>query len=87
MSEDGEIWEAIRKDGQEKRRRNEEQSIQMLRELGIPFKVLSFSSSHYRVGSYDYWPSTGRFYDQKKQLGGRGVKNLITLLKNANTRN
>jgi hypothetical protein len=80
MSEDGEMWAAIRKDSQAKRHRNEESSVRMLQDAGIPFRVLSFSSSHYRVGPYDYWPTTGKFYDQKRQLGGRGVRNLIKLL-------
>ncbi|HEY1577008.1 MAG TPA: hypothetical protein VGF82_08050 [Terracidiphilus sp.] len=80
MSEDGEIWDAIHKDAQAKRAANEEWSISFLKRQGISFTVLSKSSRHYRVGEFDFWPSTGKFYNQKRQIKGRGVKNLIKLL-------
>lgn len=82
MSEDGEIWEAIHKDAQAKRWKNNETSLALLTAMGIPYRTLNKSVGHYRVGSYDFWPNTGRWYDQKTKVNGRGVKNLILQLKN-----
>jgi hypothetical protein len=81
MSEDGEIWEGIRKDGQAKRRRNEEMSIALLSESGIKYEVLSKDSCHYRVGRFSFWPTTGKYYDPKTGEKGRGVFKLIRIIK------
>jgi hypothetical protein len=80
MSEDGEMWDAIHKDSQEKRRRNEVESIAVLRRCGIRFDLLSAESSHYRVGRFNFWPTTGKFYDPQTGEKGRGVLNLINLI-------
>lgn len=80
MSEIGDDFRALREESQRKRAANEEWSIKYLKQRGIAFTVLSKSSRHYRVGAFDFWPSTGKFYNPKTQLGGRGVKNLIALL-------
>ena len=77
MSEDGEMWDAMHKDSQKKRKQNVEWSTNLLKDLGIHFKVLNSSAPHYRVGNYDFWPSTGLFYDPITKERGRGVKNLI----------
>lgn len=77
MSEDSEMWNKIHEDGKAKRWRNAEWSIQFLKDLGIAFRVLNEESSHYRVGDFDFWPTTGKFYNQKTGQKGRGVKNLI----------
>lgn len=80
MSEDGEMWAKIREDGRIKRWSNDKQSIELLRHFKIPFKVLNASSSHYRVGEFDFWATTGKFYNQKTKETGRGVRNLIKKL-------
>ncbi|HLY40448.1 MAG TPA: hypothetical protein VKR52_04500 [Terracidiphilus sp.] len=80
MSEVGEDFKALHEESKRKRAANEKWSINFLKEKGIPFSVLNESSRHYRVGEFDFWPSTGKFYNQKKQIRGRGVKNLIALL-------
>lgn len=82
MGDEGEIWNEYRKERREKKRDNEEKSLALLREIGIPYRVLNESTSHYRVGGYDYWPTTGKFYNQKTKEVGRGVKNLINKIKN-----
>jgi hypothetical protein len=81
MNENGEMWDAIHKDQQAKRHQNEEQSIKMLQDLGIKYEILSKQSSHYRVGRFNFWPTTGKFYDPKTGEKGRGVRNLINKVK------
>lgn len=81
MSEDGEMWRAIHEDVKAKKRSNEKSSISLLIANNIPFKLLSADSSHYRVGDFDYWPTTGLFYNQKTKRKGRGVKKLIQIIK------
>jgi hypothetical protein len=80
MSEEAEMWAEYHKEGQEKRKSNEEWSLAFLKDQGIEVKVLNKRSAHYRVGSFDFWPGTGVFYDQRTKVKGRGVKNLSKLL-------
>ena len=80
MSEEGEIWGEIKKERQEKKWQNEKKSLDILREKGIEFEVLSEESAHYRVGQFDFWPTTGKFYNQRTAEGGRGVFNLLKRL-------
>ena len=47
---------------------------------GIEFVVLSEECKHLRVGAFDFWPSTGKFYNQKTKHKGRGVFNLMKLV-------
>ena len=77
MTQDGEMWRTIRKERQAKRHRNEEQSIALLKKHHIPFQLLDATTSHYRVGRFNYWPTTGKFYDPKTGEKGRGIRNLI----------
>jgi len=81
MSEDAEIWKQIKEDGQKKRWKNHENSIAILFERGIEFRELNQATAHYRVGEFDFWPTTGKFYNQKTKQKGRGVFNLIKLIK------
>jgi hypothetical protein len=83
MSEDGEMWAAIRADGQEKRWKNHDRSLMLLEAGGIVVRKLNAETGHYRVGDFDFWPTTGKFYNQKTKLGGRGVFNLLKLVKKA----
>lgn len=78
MSDDSEIWESVRKEGQAKRWQNLENSLHLLKSRGI--EVKQFSESHYRVGVWDFWPTTGKFRNPKTGQGGRGVFNLIKKL-------
>lgn len=81
MSEDSEIWEEIRKEGQRKRWSNVEQSLRVLRDRGIEYITLNASVCHYRIATnWDFWPSTGKFRNFKTGENGRGVFNLIKRL-------
>lgn len=81
MSEDGEMWAAVHEENKQKKLQNEKQSIAILRKRGIEFKMLSESSAHYRVGDFDFWPTTGKFYNQKTGERGRGVFTLLKKIK------
>jgi hypothetical protein len=75
MSELGEIYSAWKEIKKDKKLSNLKQSLSLLDNLGIEYRALS--STHYRVGAYDYWPSTGLFIHTKTKKRGRGVCNLI----------
>jgi hypothetical protein len=79
--EDGEMWSKIKEDQRKKRWQNDKNSIALLKEKGIAFQVLNGELSHYRVGDYDFWATTGKFYNQKTGERGRGVFNLIKKLR------
>lgn len=77
-----ETFDALRAFGKAKRKRNQEFSTQMLRDLGIEFEERN-DGAHLIVlaGGHriNFWPSTGKF----QLLDGsyeRGVRNLIRYL-------
>ncbi len=77
MSEVAEMFRDLKKISQEKKANNEKNSLNILKQNGIEYKVLNEASKHYRVMDFDYWPSTGKFYNQKTGEKGRGIFNLI----------
>lgn len=82
MSETAELWQAIKKDRQEKRAANRESSARELTEAGIRFRSLN-GGAHLRVEdpSVDFWPGTGLWKDPATGRSGRGVFKLIRYLK------
>ena len=74
-------WEKSREDSYKKRWGNNEKSLKILNDKGIVYKILNASLAHYRVGDFDFWATTGKFYNQKTKQKGRGVFNLIKLVK------
>ncbi len=79
MSDIGEIFSEMREIGKERRRHNLSSSIQILKERGIEF--ITLSDIHLRIGDYDFWPSTGKFWNRKTNKYGRGVFNLLNKIK------
>ena len=80
MGDMGDVFKAMSESGKEKRWKNLESSTQILKEKGIDFQ--SFNNGiHLKVGSFDFWPSTGKFISKDKTITGRGVFNLIKILK------
>jgi len=79
MSELGETYAALREHNQEKRRYNLHSSIGILEKNEVPVEELS--PTHFRVGVYDFWPSTGLFINRKTGQRGRGVFNLLKKIK------
>lgn len=80
MGQDQDMWAGMRKDSQEKKAHNEKWSMEFLKNLGLDFQVLDAGSRHYRVNDYDFWPSTGVFYNQQTGEKGRGVRNLVRII-------
>lgn len=78
MSDLGETFAALREHNLAKKQRNSEKSRELLTKYGVEFKELS--STHLRVGGYDFWPSTGLWIHTKTKFRGRGIFRLLTLL-------
>lgn len=64
----------------EKRARNRETSAEALTRAGIFFRSYN-NGAHLKTVDFDFWPGTGLFINQKTGARGRGVFNLIKLLK------
>lgn len=77
MSEEAEMWAALKQESKLKKLNNREKSVSLLSSGKVDFKLLDDSTGHYRVGEFDFWPSTGKFYNQKTGERGRGVFNLL----------
>jgi hypothetical protein len=84
--EESEFWRKYKEAGKEKKAKNEEYSIWLLKDYGIKFEVLDVYSKHYKVGEFSFWPTTGKFYNPKTGEKGRGVKNLIKKLYGKDTK-
>jgi hypothetical protein len=78
---DSEMWKAHKEASQKKRWGNVESSLRLLDSLGIKYETLNNSVSHYRIAGISFWPTTGKYYNPKTGLKGRGVRNLIKELK------
>lgn len=73
------LWAENKEKSKKKRWSNYESSLNLLRERGIQVKILNESQGHLRVGEFDFWATTGKFYNQKTGVKGRGVFNLIKI--------
>ena len=77
---EAEYWEAFKEDRRKKRWQNRDNSLVILKERNVEFKLLDEKTGHYRVGRFDFWPTTGVFYCQSTKEKGRGVFELIKVL-------
>jgi hypothetical protein len=81
MSEElSETYKAMREHSKQKRARNGEQSLELLRKENIPHEVCNLQNLHILVcGRIDFWPTTGRWIVRCGKEGwlGRGVMSLI----------
>ena len=80
-NQETEFWKEVREESRKKKRDNEQMSLHLLKMHCIEYEILCATVCHYRVGPFDYWPTTGKFYNQKTGEFGRGVKNLIKRVK------
>lgn len=82
MSEVVDIFNAMRSESQDRRKRNREASARLLQERGITFTVHN-EGAHLRVQSghdsapIDFWPGTGKWIDHETGVEGRGVFKLL----------
>jgi len=82
MDEQSEMWSEHKKERQAKRWSNVEQSLGLLARNDIEYETLNADIAHYRVGTISFWPTTGKYFDPKSGISGRGVQNLINIIKN-----
>ena len=81
MSEIFEAFGAIKELGRIKRNNNKISSTGILTSRGIDF-ISKSNGVHLVVKNrWDFWPSTGLFIDRKNQKRGRGIKNLLRIIK------
>lgn len=78
MSELGDDYKALKEFNKKKKIDNHEKSIRILMLNNIQFETLS--DTHLRIGKFDFWPSTGKFWNRNKNHYGRGIFNLIKQL-------
>ena len=78
MSEE---WEGYREDRSKKKKQNQISSVKILKERGVPFETMNEGNGHYRIGEYDFWATTGKFIHRPTKKHGRGVFNLLKLIK------
>lgn len=80
MAEEGEMWKDYKKHQQEKRWKNNEQSLKILRDKGIMVTILNEDQAHYRIKGFNFWATTGKFYNPHTGEKGRGVMNLLKVI-------
>lgn len=84
MSDVGDDYRVLREMSREKRFRNRQSSLQMLRTAGLSVQVLN-DGAHLVVGTQDlidFWPGTGLWIERAHPKSKRrGVRNLIKRLK------
>lgn len=76
MSELGDTFKAMREENQAKRASNLAHSVEALKACGINFKTLS--EHHFRIGEFDFWPSTGKWINTRTKRHGRGLVSLLS---------
>jgi hypothetical protein len=81
-SEMGEMFNALKKERQEKRVSNRESSAEYLRERGVPFEEKNFGAHLIVEGReclIDFWPGTGK-WNSRCGKKGFGVRNLVAFI-------
>lgn len=85
MSDDYELYQALKRDGQARRAKNRSQSPKLLEAAQIPFRTHN-GGAHLIVEGpecpIDFWPGNGR-WKSRKGAEGFGVNNLIRHIKGA----
>ncbi len=83
MSEIGEVWDIIKKQGQSKRAKNRTDSKAYLKCRGIPF-IPKNHGAHlivtYAQQTVDFWPGTGKWIVRGCGHEARGVRRLVQYL-------
>jgi hypothetical protein len=78
MSDIGDYFKAYKEIRKKKKSDNLENSLKILKENGITIEQLN--QHMYRVDRFNFWPTTGKYYDPKTNEKGRGVFNLMKAL-------
>lgn len=78
MGDMGDLYRDWDGDKKAKKESNLQDSLATLRARGHSYTQLS--DSHFRVGGYDFWPSTGKWKRVGAKAGGRGILGLLVKL-------
>lgn len=78
MGDMGDTFRAMREDSKERKASNYKQSLALLKAHG--HQVVQLSDTHFRIGRFDFWPSTGKYLNRETKRYSRGVFNLIACL-------
>ncbi|MFZ3032288.1 MAG: hypothetical protein WA082_04585 [Candidatus Moraniibacteriota bacterium] len=63
----------------EKKQRRE-QNAALLEANGIKYQFMDEPAGHIRIGQFDMWISTGKFFNRETRRWGDGIMNLINYL-------
>lgn len=80
MSDMGEMWNDIKKDRQEKRANNRDQSAALLQRAGVVFESKNIGAHLIVLAGpkeVDFWPGTGLWIVRGTKDKRRGVRKLI----------
>lgn len=80
------MWAQIREESRAKRWENERKSLDLLHSRRFEVKVMNEDIGHYRVGEWDFWPTTGSFYNYRTKKKGRGVFRLMDRIQRENAK-
>ncbi len=72
------VFAEMKEQSRVKKMSNLESSTKILDERKINYQKLT--QWHYRVGEYDFWPTTGKFMHRASGKTGRGVFELLKLI-------
>ncbi len=83
MTFDTQARDEIRKDSQDRRRRNRERATKALTDAGAAFSVHNHGA-HLRVttpaGVIDYWPGTGKVRDPRGSVSRPGIRGVLAMV-------
>ena len=76
MGDMGDIFKSYKGVGQQKRKSNIINSTDLLKQNKIKF-ISKNNGIHLIINEFDFWPSTGKYFNRKTKKYKRGVFNLI----------
>lgn len=71
-------WEQQRAQRAQKKQQNTTSALAKLRSSNVEFEEVD---GHYKIGEYDFWPESGVFVHRGAKTKGKGVDELINLVK------
>lgn len=85
MGDMGDFWRDvkpfIKERSNEKKRRNLENALKSLKDNNISYEEKSNGIHLVVEGKIDYWPTTGKFIRRSDKKQGRGIRNLVRVVK------
>jgi hypothetical protein len=76
MGEMGELFNDLYKLNKEKKQNNLSYALEILQD----YDYIKISDYCFRIGDFDFWPTTGLFIDRITNKKFRGINNLLPLI-------